>query len=206
MDPTPYSESRGVDNIFLESSPPVNRKHFLLAVSDIYVQKNFVTLIHALPRVRGRFPDLILKIAGRPVDQNYVRRLETLIAALELKDCIEFLGHVEVPTLSELYKTCSLFVFPSTVETFGNPLVEALACGAPIASSNTAAMPEVLGDAARFFDPLNPEDMATVMIDLLDHEEKREKLSALARVRAKAYSWNRTVSRTVDVILNRERT
>ena len=196
----------GVEQMFLGSSPIENRKHFLLAVSDIYVQKNFVTLIHALPKVRDRFPDLILKIAGRPIDQYYVRRLEALIDALDLKDCIEFLGHVEVPTLSELYKTCSLFVFPSTVETFGNPLVEALACGAPIASSNTAAMPEVLGDAARFFDPLNPEDMATVMIDLLDHEEKREKLSALARVRAKAYSWNRTVKRTVDVILNRERT
>ena len=169
------------------------------------MQKNFVTLIHALPKVRDRFPDLILKIAGRPVDQNYVKRLETLIAALDLKDCIKFLGHVEVPALSELYKTCSLFVFPSTVETFGNPLVEALACGAPIASSNTAAMPEVLGDAACFFDPHNPEEIATVVIDLLDHEVKHEKLSVLARDRAKAYSWNRTVSHTIDVILNRGR-
>ena len=77
----------------------------------------------------------------------------------------------------ELYQTRTLFAFPSTVETFGNPLVEAMSCGAPIVSSNTAAMPEILGDAARFFDPLDVEGMAGAISDLMGNARERQVLS-----------------------------
>ena len=73
-----------------------------------------------------------------------------MIADMEIDGKVEFLGGVSSSELVGLYQQCIVFVFPSTVETFGNPLVEAMASGAPIASSQTAAMPEVVGDAAVF--------------------------------------------------------
>jgi glycosyltransferase involved in cell wall biosynthesis len=191
----------GVEPLFLDSEPPAERGNYLLAVSDIYVQKNFTTLIRAMASIRDQFPSITLKVAGRPVDDDYYLRLKDLIAQLGLNGNIEFLGHVGGTELRDLYLQCGVFVFPSTVETFGNPLVEAMACGAPIASSNTAAMPEVLGDAASFFDPHRVDDMAETIADLLADENKRQDLSDRASQRAKTYSWESTMRRTVDVIL-----
>ena len=83
--------------------------------------------------------------------QGYQEEVKAAVYAAGLTDNVEFLGEKSTEALVALYQTCTLFAFPSTVETFGNPLVEAMSCGAPIVSSNTAAMPEILGDAARFF-------------------------------------------------------
>jgi glycosyltransferase involved in cell wall biosynthesis len=191
----------GVEQLFLESKPAETREPFLLSVSDIYVQKNFTMLVRALKPVFEKFPDYTIKIAGRPVDDDYFNQLNDLIVSLDMVRHIEFLGSVDAKKLRDLYERCALFVFPSTVETFGNPLVEAMACGAPIASSNTAAMPEVLGDAARFFDPHNCQEMTETISDLLSNEDMRQDLSKRARRRAKSYSWKLTMERTVDVIL-----
>jgi len=191
----------GVERRFRDSSKKGERQPFLLAVSDIYVQKNFTTLVRAFATVRREYPDLVLKVAGRAVDDDYFAGLKALIRSLGLEDQVEFLGHVDADELSVLYSGCQLFVFPSTVETFGNPLVEAMACGAPIASSNTAAMPEVLGDAARYFDPNSVDEMSATLIELLGNEDMRQDLSRWARERAKIYSWENTAQRTVDIIL-----
>jgi len=191
----------GVEETFLESNTKRKREPFILAVSDIYVQKNFTNLVRALQPVFERFPDHVLRVAGRPVDDDYFSHLKELIAALGLGKRVEFLGHVEALKLRDLYESCELFVFPSTVETFGNPLVEAMACGAPIASSNTAAMPEVLDNAARFFDPNDVREMSDVIFSLLADEGLRHDLSARARRRATNFSWQHTKDRTVEVLL-----
>ena len=81
---------------------------------------------------------------------------------------VEFLGHVENNQLKELYKNCSVFTFPSTVETFGNPLFEAMACGCPIVCSNAAAMPEIAGDAVVYVDPLVPNEISKAIARFLD--------------------------------------
>ena len=86
------------------------------------------------------------------------------------------------------------------METFGNPLVEAMACGAPIACSNTAAMPEVAGDAAEYFDPGSVESMAQAIDRLLKDFKLRETLSGKALKRAKLFSWKQTAKKTLDVI------
>lgn len=191
----------GVERIFLDSGSSDTRENFLLAVSDIYVQKNFTSLVRAFAVVRRTHPELRLKVAGRAVDDDYFERLKTLIRSLDLDEHVEFLGHVDALELRDLYLRCGLFVFPSTVETFGNPLVEAMACGAPIASSNTAAMPEVLGDAARYFDPHDVGEIAETICNLVESVDIREDLSLRARKRATNYSWRNTAARTIDVIL-----
>ena len=191
----------GVDGQFVGAANGQARESYLLSVSDIYVQKNFVILVKALARLRSVYPDIRLKIAGRPVDQDYYEDLKRLIRELDLDEHVEFLGHVETADLRDLYRGCRIFVFPSTVETFGNPLVEAMACGAPIASSNSAAMPEVLGDAAMFFDPNKAEEMTEVISTLIENPERCDQLSRKAAERAKEFSWEITHQKTIDAII-----
>jgi len=122
------------------------------------------------------------------------------IAGHGLGDAVEFLGGVSPQRLLELYRRCGLFVFPSTVETFGNPLVEAMACGAPVVCSNVSAMPEVAGDGAQYFDPLDADAMARKVIDLLGDEAARAELARRGLERAGNFSWEITARRTAAVL------
>ena len=178
----------------------IKRQNYLLAVSDIYVQKNLHTLIRALAEVRKLFPDIVLRIAGKAIDQGYLHEIERVLDHTDLTDAVEFLGEKDTDELLALYQGCKLFVFPSTVETFGNPLIEAMACGARIVSSNTAAMPEILGEAGRYFDPLNIHDMADKIISLLKDDEARIEFSKKAFQRAHLFSCETTANQTVKVI------
>lgn len=178
----------------------VERCNYLLAVSDIYVQKNLHTLIQALVLVRKSFPDIHLKVAGKAIDKGYLQEINDSIQINEIGDSIEFIGEQSAEELLEYYRQCKMFVFPSTVETFGNPLVEAMACGAPVLSSNSAAMPEILGDAALFFDPLNAQEMANCIEKVLGDEEMQSELAKKSLRQAKKYSWQITARKTAKVI------
>ena len=190
----------GVDNIYSRRDDDFKRESFLLSVSDIYVQKNFTGLVQALGNLRENIPDICLKIGGSPVDDEYFTKLKKLIQDKGLENNIEFLGHVSPSELKKLYQRCCIFVFPSTVETFGNPLVEAMACGAPIASSNTAAMPEVLGKAAAYFNPNDVADMTRVLQRLYDDPEERLRLEKKSLARASSFVWEETKRRTIEII------
>jgi len=188
----------GISDIFLPAEQ--GRDEYLLVVSDIYVQKNLINLVRAVARLRSTKRDIKLKIAGRAVDPHYFARLQQVVADEDLAANVEFLGEVAPIDLVDLYQRCAVFVFPSTVETFGNPLVEAMACGAPIASSNSAAMPEVVGEAAIYFDPQDVGEMATAIDRLLTDGELRQSISRKAIERSKQYSWVETARKTVEVI------
>ena len=190
----------GVSDIFSPPKKGARRENFLLAVSDLYVQKNFRNLISAMARVAPNHPGLTLKIAGRPIDEDYFSDLKQAVAANKLEGKVEFLGGLPPTDIADLYRRCCVFVFPSTVETFGNPLVEAMASGTPIACSNTAAMPEVVGNAAEFFDPEDVSNMAAAIDRLLKDADLRQALSRRAIERTKEFSWQRTAENTLAVI------
>ncbi len=188
--------NHGVSPIFQPGSGA--RGDSLLAVSDIYIQKNYHTLLDAFGTLRDRHPGLILTIAGKPLDAGYADSLRETIRRRRLGDAVRFLGHVAPVDLRRLYQECGVFVFPSTVETFGNPLVEALACGAPIACSNRTAMPEIAGDAVEYFDPENTGEMAAVIDRLLINRDLRTELSKRALARAAGFSWVQCAERLAD--------
>jgi glycosyltransferase involved in cell wall biosynthesis len=175
----------------------VPREGFALTVSDVYVQKNLQGLVRALVHL----PGVDLKVAGKIVDPWYHRETMDLAERLGVAGRISFLGRLEPAELVALYRRCALFVFPSTAETFGNPLVEAMACGTPIACSNAAAMPEVLGDAGLLFDPHDPAAMAAAMARLLSEPALAAEMSARALRRAQDFSWARTARATADTLL-----
>ena len=176
------------------------RKEYLLAVSDIYVQKNLHTLIEALVLIKEKVPNIILKIAGKAVDEGYLEKLHNVIDQFQVRGNVEFLGERDPSELLVLYQECKLFVFPSTVETFGNPLVEAMACATPIISSNSTAMPEILGDAGHYFNPLDVNDMASGIIKLLKDDGLRVSLGKKALRRSSLFSRELTASNTAKVI------
>ena len=190
----------GVDEGFRIARTADEDAPFLLSVSDIYIQKNLHGLVSAMPRIVERYPEIRLKVAGRPNDIEYFERVRRQAAALGVTDRIDFLGHCSVETLRDLYSRCKAFVFPSTVETFGNSLVEAMAAGAPVASSNTAAMPEIAGDAALYFHPQDSEDIATQVLRILEDPALAENLSKRGRERASQYSWETTAKQTCTVL------
>lgn len=189
----------GISEIFSSNKSPIKRENFLLTVSDIYVQKNLVNLLLAIVELKKIHPDIVLKIAGTPVDKYYYNNLLEIISQHNLQDNVIFLGEVDTSFLVDLYRRCCLFVFPSSVETFGNPLIEAMASKAPIACSNTAAMPEVVGDAALFFDPHDVQEMAQVIGHLLSDGPLRKYLGKKAELRSKAFSWHETAQRTIAI-------
>ncbi|BAE48905.1 Glycosyltransferase [Paramagnetospirillum magneticum AMB-1] len=191
----------GVDRRFTPTDQPTERTEgALLAVSDIYVQKNFHTLIRAVARVRQTHPTLRLDIAGRLVDMEYHQELSRLAGDCGVSDCVRFLGSRTPDELVALYRGCDAFVFPSTVETFGNPLVEAMACGTPVICSNSAAMPEVAGDAALLIDPLDEAALAAAISRVLDEPELRADLIRRSLARAADFSWEKTGALTAAIL------
>ncbi|MBO6946833.1 MAG: glycosyltransferase family 4 protein [Rhodospirillales bacterium] len=174
--------------------------HSLLAVSDIYIQKNYHTLIEAFAKIKPSYPELTLNIVGREIDKPYVDRVRRLTHELGVEDRVRFHGYLEMDKIIEMYRTCEVFVFPSVVETFGNPLLEAMSAGAPIACSKTAAMPEVIEDAGLLFDPYDANDIAAKIEHLLSDAELRRELGNKALDRSREFTWSRTAQQTSDVL------
>tara|TARA_R110001606_G_scaffold399299_1_gene584080 strand:+ start:9789 stop:12608 length:2820 start_codon:yes stop_codon:yes gene_type:complete len=191
----------GVAKGFLDIKRQAPQSPFLLAVSDIYVQKNMHTLIRSFAKLHHEMPELTLKIAGKPIDQEYYQRLKNLVVELNVTQSVHFIGHASGDELRALYGSCSVFVFSSNVETFGNPLVEAMSAGCPIVCSNATAMPSVAGDAVRFVDPNNKDQMAHEIRAFLKDAALSSEYSDRARARGRMFSWEKTARSTADVLL-----
>jgi glycosyltransferase involved in cell wall biosynthesis len=101
--------------------------------------------------------------------------------------------------LPTLYSAATAFVWPSLMEGFGLPPLEAMACGTPVLTSNTSSMPEVVGDAAIQVDPLDVDAIASAMIVLAQNQELREALRQKGVKRAAAFSWHTTAEKTMAV-------
>ena len=190
----------GVDPVFAPPGAGEAREDFLLTVADLYVQKNLHRLILAVDELSRRFPDLELRIAGRAVDEGYAAELRALVAARGLGNRVHFLGHVETEDLAVLYRRCRAFVFPSLAETFGHPLVEAMASGAPIVSADAAAMPEVVGDAALLVDARDAGAIAGAIARVLEEKALAAELSARALARVRRFDWAETARRTARIL------
>lgn len=191
----------GIGPAFHPPNDPAERHgQRLLAVSDIYVQKNFETLLQAVARLVGRFPALHLDIAGRPLDPEYHAHLKVLAAELGVAERVTFLGGQPAARVAQLYRQAAVFVFPSLVETFGNPLVEAMASGLPVVASRAAATPEVVADAGLLTHPGDADDMAAAIARLLDDPALWAEMSAKALARASAFSWQKTADATARVL------
>ncbi|HBB35217.1 MAG TPA: mannosyltransferase [Cyanobacteria bacterium UBA8803] len=160
--------------------------------------KNLHRLIEAfaaLPNCR----DYQLWIAGSP-DRRYTPTLQTLANQLNLLDRVKFLDYVPYDQLPTILNQAIALVFPSLWEGFGLPVLEAMACGTPVITSNLSALPEVAGDAAILVDPYNTSEITAAMQTVATDSQLRSHLSTLGLNRARQFSWAKTGQATVEVL------
>jgi len=173
---------------------------YILFVSNLYPYKNVETLIRAFAMLEGEsLGDYQLVIAGRDYN-SYQAQLETLANSLDVASRVRFLGFVPPEDLPSLYSRSRVFVYPSLMETFGKPLVEAMGCGVPVVASNTSSIPEVLGDAGILVDPQDVGEMCRSIQDASTNASLRADLIARGLERARDFSWQTSAKETLRVI------
>jgi glycosyltransferase involved in cell wall biosynthesis len=170
---------------------------YLLFVGTLEPRKNLTTLMHAYAMLRAerRGEDLKLVVAGR-MGWLYDDIFNT-VEALALAEEVLFTGFVDDEDLPDLYRGASMFVFPSLYEGFGLPILEAMASGVPVITSDTASMAEVAGDAAIRVDPHDPRAIAEAIAQVLADDKLREALTQKGIARARRFTWGAVAQKTL---------
>ena len=174
-------------------SRTLNRK-YLLYVGNAYPHKNLERLIGAFKKLNQK--DLQLVLVGG--EDYFYKRLKKKYHDND----IVFPGFVKEEDLDILYQNAGLYVFPSLSEGFGLPSLEAMARGLPIVSSNATCLPEILGDAAIYFNPLDIDDIVGVIKETLSSDRVQKILIAKGFELIKKYSWEKMAKETLDLYKN----
>ncbi len=177
----------------------LDRKHtdpFVLCVSTLHPHKNLDRLIRAYAR---RKRDWRLTITG--MRGFFAEALDKLIAELNVRDSVQLTGWIPRDELLRLYSRAQAFIYPSTFEGFGMPVLEAIAAGIPVACSDIAPLREVAGDAALFFDPTNEDAIASALDRIVTDAPLRARLAQAGPERAREFSWERAARETLEALL-----
>lgn len=171
-------------------------ERFLLFVGTLQPRKNLTTLLRALAELRSLFTWPLVVIGARGWKESSIFQQ---VRALGLEQQVLFLGYVPPEQLPWWYSAATIFVYPSLYEGFGLPVLEAMACGTPVITSNGSALREVAGDAAVLINPYSPSDLARAIRELARNEELQRKLRMAGQARAQSFSWERTARETALV-------
>jgi glycosyltransferase involved in cell wall biosynthesis len=157
-------------------------------------------MLRALAIARRRAPDLgiVLAWAAR-LDGETRRQLKREARELGVGDALLLLGYVPDSALGALYRGAVAQLFVSRAEGFGYPVVEAMAAGCPVVTSNRSSMAEIAGDATLLVDPEDPRAIADALIELAGSESERRRLSARGTARARRFSLERMAEETIEV-------
>ena len=172
---------------------------FLLSVSTLHPHKNLDRLLRVFGEFRRGHPEFRLVIAGLRGFNS--ARLDALRQALGLAGSVDFTGWIPREELYDLYARAFAFVYPSTFEGFGLPVLEALAAGVPTACSRIEPLASTAADAALQFDPADEADMAGAIERIVGDEPLRARLTAAGPRRAALFSWTATARATLDALV-----
>ena len=180
------------DNYFLNNIKDKYRlqKNYILAIGGSEYRKNIERLIKVYQENFQDDYELIV-IGGKWRNVDLAKKYQC--------SKIRFFTGVPEEDLIAIYNMASVFVFPSFYEGFGIPVLEGMACGVPVVTSNVSSMPEVGGDAAIYFDPYDEKDMAEKIGMVLSDEQLREKMIAKGLQKVKEYSWEKCAKETLRV-------
>jgi glycosyltransferase involved in cell wall biosynthesis len=186
----------GVDPVFfgLRRAP----EKLLLTVSTLHPHKGLDALLRAFAQFRRVDPGFRLAIAG--LRGFHAEALEKLRADLGLTGAVEFTGWIPRAQLYDLYGRAWAFLYPSTFEGFGMPVVEALAAGIPTGCSNIEPLRAIAGEAALRFEPGDVDSICGAMVRLVRDDRLRGRLAAAGPARAAGISWAATAQATLDAI------
>lgn len=171
---------------------------FILFVGTIEPRKNLKTLLQAFEEIlrkTERNPQLV--IAGR---KGWM--MEEFFSSVEMagiKDRIVFTGYLPDEELCALYSSCTVFVYPSIYEGFGLPPLEAMACGAPVITSDIPVIRETVGSAAELINPGDAQELARAIVKLLETPQAKRRLSIIGLDQAASFTWEQTAKKTLEV-------
>ncbi len=163
---------------------------FVLNVGGIDWRKNVELLFDSFSRLLETHPDLSLVMTGAIENDPRYAGFKAEMTRRGLADRVVAMGFVSTDDLIRLYNRCEVFFYPSVYEGFGLPVVEAMACGAPVISTSVSSIPEVAGEAALLFSPDRPEDFADGLRRVIEERSLRDELSEKGIKRAIRFSWD----------------
>ncbi|MCL2410857.1 MAG: glycosyltransferase family 4 protein [Treponema sp.] len=196
-----YPRQRNEESVLL-IQPFSFKRPYVLCVSRIdHPIKNHVRLIEAFGifKEKTKYPHRLVLAGG---DSNNANVVKEAAAASPWRSDIFFTGHFPLTNLPELYSGADFVVIPSMYEGFGMGALEAMACGVPVLCARAASLPEVADHAALYFDPLNTEDMSDRMITVSTDMDIYNECRRLGLERVSAFSWDRCVEQTLQIIYN----
>jgi glycosyltransferase involved in cell wall biosynthesis len=171
---------------------------FLFYPAATWPHKNHRNLLAALKILKESYGfDGELLLSGIAMQSHGEIMVEA--ERLGLSGNVRLLGYLPSGDLPYLYNCARMMVFPSLFEGFGIPLVEAMACGCPVACSNTTSLPEVAGEAGALFDPCKPDQIAETIWSVWDNEAKQREMRERGRNRTHFFTWDETVRKTIEV-------
>lgn len=176
----------------------LHTESYLLCVSTLHPHKNLLRLIGAYGRKKRDFQLILAGLRG-----FHAEAIEQLVEEMVLRDCVQITGWVHREKLYSLYRRAGAFVYPSTFEGFGMPVLEALAAGIPVACSDIPPLREVAGDAALYFDPFNEDEIASAIERIMSDTSLQERLAKAGRERARGFRWQKSAEQTLKVLLER---
>jgi MMP alpha-(1->4)-mannosyltransferase len=188
----------GINTDFFYPLPDVDRmnNHLLVTISADTPLKGLEYLLQAVASIHNK-RDIKLTVIGEPKENG---KIVQLVKQLGINECVKFTGKIRNEDFARYYAQATVAVVPSLYEGFGMPAGEAMACGVPVISTSSGALPEVVGDAGIVVPPADKEALEKAILFFLDSPEncRRFGMAGLERVK-KSFTWNDTAKSTVDV-------
>lgn len=170
---------------------------YVLALGARRPHKNIGQLVEAFCQIADSVPHTLVLVGT--IDTRFTPGVTSTLERLKQAGRLREIGYVAEEDLPALYTLADLFVQPSIIEGFGLPVLEAMACGCPVACSNTSSLPEVAGEAALLFDPHDHTAIAETLRQVLGAPELRRILAERGRARAGMFRWETAAAQTLDV-------
>ncbi|GAB4542647.1 MAG: hypothetical protein Fur0020_12080 [Thermodesulfovibrionia bacterium] len=191
------------ETVHIENDKSIKKKYHLperfgLYPANTWPHKNHRALILALDIYRNKYgepPHIVLTGSESEGHGDIIR----LIKKYDMEHYIHHIGYVEKEELPRIYRMASFMVFPSLFEGFGIPILEAMKCDCPVICSNCTSLPEVAGDAAIYFNPLNPDEIAERIHYVMNNPDVRETLIKRGRNQSARFSWRSTAIETLSL-------
>ena len=174
----------------------INKPYFLY-VGNAYPHKNLEMLLRVFAELRSEGLDAQLVLVGKA--DYFYDRLREVARTLKLQKDVIFYGYATDEELPTLYRNARAYVFPSLLEGFGLPPLEAMRHGSPVVASKASCLPEILGDAASYFDPESSDDMSIAMKTVFEDEALRASLVQKGDAQVRKYSWRTCATQTLEL-------